>query len=496
MLSCRVNQVSTPYFSGFNLGTVFALGLILGMAALVCSPLWVLIALVGGGMTLATLKRPEFLPLAFLVLTSTVIRVGQAPSFSIGFGTVYLTDVVFLFSLGYITAHLMRNPNFKIVRTPLDWPLLVFWGASLISTVIAIKGLSLPWKDSLNEIRVATGYLIFFAVTNLVRNKRQLALLIRGFLFLATIVALAMIAQYLFGRSWVILAGRVEDVVVEGQGEVLARGARIIPPGQSIIMVAFTAVFASSVLDKASVIRFVQCALLALALIMTFFRASWVVIGVTMVVILLLARGQERKRLFVPGLVAIALGSIVFTAIVHQPDSRAANLAHAAFERGFTLFVSGTYNSTTHSSLRWRDFEYSYALAHILANPFIGLGLGARYRPLTLRDHKNFDGRSFIHNGHIFVLLKSGVFGYLGLLWFILGVFVRGLRRWRGISEPYLRGIVLAFALTSMGVLIVSIVEPYLMILGWTPVIGIIAGINEIVLGQRSKERSAFRQVS
>jgi len=488
-------QLSTPYSSRLNLVTGFGTGLLLGVAALVFSPLRVLMALLSVGITLAIFKRPELLPLGFLVLTSTVITYSQAPTVSIGFGTLYLTDVVFLFTLGCITARLMRKPDFKIVRTPLDWPLLIFLGASLVSTLIAIIGSSLPWKQSLNEIRVVAGYLMFFAVTNLVRDKRQLALVIKGFLLLATIVALAMIVQYLVGRSWVFLAGRVEEAGLEGQGEVLAGVTRIIPPGQSIIMVAMTAVFATLVLERASVLRFFQCGLLALALVLTFFRASWVVIGVTILVIGLLAKGRERKRLILSGLVATVLGSIVLTAVLYQPESRGGSLIHAAFERGFTLFESGTFEKPN-SSLRWRDFEYSYALPQILSHPLMGLGLGAYYRPFTRRDHENFDGRSFIHNGHMFVLLKSGVFGYVALLWFMLCVLVRGLRYWRLISDPYLRGIVLAFALASMGVLIVSIVEPYLMTMWWTPVIGIIAGINEIVLGQRSKAQSTVRQMS
>src|SRR5689334_6897086 len=317
MLSLTVDRVSTPYFSGVNFVTVLGLGLVMGIAALVFSTLWVLLVLVVVGFILAILKRPELLPLIFLVLTSTVITYSQAP-ISIGFGTLYITDVVLLFSFGYITARSMMKSDFKIVRTPLDWPLLIFWGASLISTLIAILDSSLPWKQSLNEVRVAAGYLMFFAVTNLVRDKRQLTLLIKGFFLLATVVALAMIVQYLFGSSWVFLAGRIEDVGVEVQGEVLDTAARIIQTGQSMIMVALIALFATLVFESAGVLRFLQCGLLALAVVLTFFRASWVAIGVIMLIIGFVARGRERKRLIVLGLVATVLGSIILIAILYQ----------------------------------------------------------------------------------------------------------------------------------------------------------------------------------
>jgi O-antigen ligase len=209
----------------------------------------------------------------------------------------------------------------------------------------------------------------------------------------------------------------------------------------------------------------------------------------------LLARGQERKRLVLWGLVAIVMVAILSAVVLEQPESHEAKLLDAASQRFLTLFDSREFNDPS-SSLRWRDFEYSYALPHILSNPFVGLGLGANYRPLTSKDYEGFEGRAFIHNGHMYVLLKSGVFGYVGLMWFIVCVLVRGLRYWRKIPDPYMRAIVLAFTLVFLEVSIVSIVEPYVMDSGWTPVIGTIAGINEVIFWQLSKEASAIRQSS
>jgi O-antigen ligase len=463
----------------FSLVFYCGLGVLLGIVCLSFTPLWTFAALVGTGLVFCAHKRPEFLPLVYISLTSTIIIYGQAPTISIGFGTFYLTDVVLMLSLTFITVRLIKKPGSEIVRTPLDWPLLIFWGASLVSTLVAIISYSLPWKRSLHEVRVVSGYLIFFAVTNLVRDKRQVTLLFRGFLLLAIIAAMVTIVQYLLGQSLLIISGRIEDIDTEGQ--VLSGVTRVIPPGQSIIMVAFTAIFATMVFERASAVRFLQSGLLALALIVTFFRASWVVAGMTMLIIGLLSKGRQTKRLIVSGLVTTMVVAIILMAVLSQPGSSGANLSHAAFERLTSLFDSKTFENPN-SSLRWRDFEYRYALPHILSNPFVGLGLGARYRPWTERDHEKFDGRTFIHNGHLYVLLKSGIFGYLGLLWFMLCILVRGLKYWRLIPDPYMRSIVLAFALTSPAVLIVSIVEPYMMTVGWTPVIGIIAGINEIIL--------------
>jgi hypothetical protein len=465
-------------------------GLILGLAALRFSPLWVLAALIGVGVVLFGLWRPEILVLAYLVLTSSVFRVTRALSFSLGFATVYYTDVLLLLLFGLIAVRWLVERNFKLVRTPLDWPLLIFWCAALLSTLIAIIGSALPWQQSLGEVRVVTSYLLFFAVTNLVRDRRRLVLLVEGLLLLAAGVAVATAAQYLVGSSQSILAGRVAVLATEGQ--VLSDVTRVIPPGQSLMVVAFVAVFTLMVLERVRLIdlpRFLQLGLLGLGIMITFFRASWGAIALMLALLGFVANKQERQRFIGWVLVAALSVSMVIMVFMLQSESRGLKLAQAAFDRLSTLASSSTYEDPQ-SSLQWRMFEYSYALPHIWANPIIGLGLGARYRPLTSKDWAGFDGRPFVHNGHIYILLKTGIFGYLGLMVFLLGVLVRGLRYWRRIPDPYLRGIALAFALTSLAVLLVSILEPYVMTTGWTPVIGVTAGVNEVIFNRFSEDAS------
>lgn len=448
---------------------LICLGLLVGFGGLSISPLWTVAGLVVALSMIGLFKWPELLPLAFLVITSTVIRVDQAPSLSIGFGTLYITDILLLIAIAYIALSLITKPDFKLVRTPLDWPLVVFWVASLTSTIIAVAVSSLPWKQSLHETRVVTGYLLFFVVTNLIRNKKQLTHLINGLIYLATAVAIVTIVQHFLGHSPLVLTGRIEKF--DGV-------TRVILPGQSIIMIALTAVFATLVFDKATILRFCQCGLLVIAMAITFFRASWVVAVLSIMVIAFSARGREAQRLIVCGVAATAIGSVFLLVVLARPISPEARAAGAASQRLETLFENRTYQNP-YSSLRWRDFEYKYAFPRVLSHPLLGLGLGAYYRPLTSKDHKDFDGRAFIHNGHLYVLLKAGGIAYLALICFTILALVRGLRFWKLIEDSYMKGIVLAFALTFMEVIVVSIVEPYMMQMPWTPVIGIMAGINE-----------------
>jgi hypothetical protein len=366
----------------------------------------------------------------------------------------------------------------------------MFWSAAMISTIAAILASSLPWKQSLDETRVVTSYLMFFAVTNLIRDKRQIKLLIRGIIFLGLIVAMITIAQHFFAQSHVLTVGRIEDATVEGT-ERISDVARIVPPGLPMMMVGLAALFAAFVFEKGGTLRFFQLGSLAMGLIVTFYRSSWAATGLTVLITGLMAKRDERKRLVVFCLVTGLLAVVVIMASMSRPESHGAKLLEVAYKRLITLFNSRTYEDPN-SSLRWRDFEYKYALPHIISNPLIGIGLGAYYRPFTLGkdwgseemsdtdEEEPPDLRSWVHNGHVNILLKTGIFGYAGLMWFMINILARGFRYWRHMTDPYIRGVVLAITLTSQAILIICIVEPYFVEIAWTSVVGITAGINEV----------------
>lgn len=471
----------------FQIIAVICAGLMLGVALILLSPLWVIAGLAIPGLAFVVIKRPEIGLLCYLIITSTFINQSSLPRIPIGIGRLMLTDVILLSLFSLILIRTLVERDFKFIHTPLDVPLLAFVSIAILSTILAIFRSSLTINESLGELRIIVSYLTFFIVTNLVREDRQLQILLNGIFLLATIVATASIAQFILGNSVHILPGRIG--ILRTQGISYLGVLRIIPPGQSIMMVVLIAVFTILVMRRAHLIdslKFIQLGILGLAILLTFFRASWGVIALVMLLLSILASRHERRRLIMWVLAALISVTVILIPIMQLPDSRGARLAQAAFIRLGTLTNSTTYEDPN-SSLRWRDFEYSYVLPHILSKPSLGLGLGARYRPLTSRDFEDFDGRNFIHNGHVYIMLKIGVFGYLGLLIFLLGVVIRGLRNWRRIPNTYMSGIVLAFALTAIAVLIVSNVEPYVMTPSWTPLIGIIAGINEVILKNASQ---------
>jgi O-antigen ligase len=443
--------------------------------------------------TYATLKRPEIALVGILIATSSIVFEEQLPIVFLGGVSFHIPDILLLGLLGLIAVRWLVKPEFKIVRTPLDRPLLIFYGVTLLSTFIAIFQSSVDVVDARRAMRVLSYYLTFFVVTNLVRELRQLLSLLNGLFLLATIVAAAMIVQFFLGHTVQLLPGRVESLATQYEDV-----TRILPPGWSIILISFVAVFCILVLEKnkpRSLLKFLQCGLLGIALLFTFLRSYWAALIIVFFLLGYIFRRYDRRRLIRWGLVAIFSAAMILLVIFSDPGSRAARLVGASMDRLGTLGRSGTFQGED-SSLNWRKIENRYALSTIASHPLIGLGMGARYRPrdpkLDQRSPRGYavDLRGLIHNGHLKILLQSGLLGYLSLMWLSFVFLMRGFRYWRGIASDRMRGVVLGFTLAYLVVLIAAVANSTFMQWRWTPVIGIIMGINEVILMKFRQEKS------
>jgi O-antigen ligase len=432
--------------------------------------------------------------LGILIVTASIGFDERLPVLSVGV-TLQIPDILLLGLLGCVAIRWATVPDVRIVRTPLDLPLLVFYGVTLFSTLVAIVHSSLSPYDAIPRIRVFSYYLTFFVVTNLVRDRRQLNLLLNGIFVLATIVAAAMIAQYFLGDS-VQLVERSQPGSMVAQDS-FGASSRIAPPGLSIVMVTLVTSLCILVLDKVrpmALLRYGQCGLLAMAFLVTFLRSYWAGLIVVVLLMGVLVRGADRRRLIGWGLwglaVMIPAALVLSVVLVNVPDSRLVSMMEASWDRYSTLGRSGTFQGGD-DNVEFRKVEYSYAIPAIEANPVIGLGLGAAYRPLDPRlDGRDADGlhdlSRLIHNGHLMVLLQSGLLGYLSLVWLSFAFLVRGLSGWRNIRSARMRAVVLGFSLVYLALCIAAVGNSTFMQWSWTPVIGIMMGVNEVIFRKAS----------
>ena len=493
MLGPSIRQSFRPNGLLFQIIAGCGFGLILGIACLRFSVLLVFGILAAALFTYATLKRPEIALVGILIATSSIVFEEELPLVFLGGVSFHIPDILLLGLLGLIAVRWLVKPEFKIVRTPLDRPLLIFYGVTLLSTFIAIFQSSVDVVDARRAIRVLSYYLTFFVVTNLVREFRQLNFLINSLFLLATIVAAAMIMQFFLGHTVQLLPGYVSSLWTEGVG--YQDITRIVPPGLSIVLVSFGALLCILVLEKIGSLKwlkFLQCGLLGIAILFTFLRSYWATLIIVLILLGYVFRGYDRRSLVRWGLVALFSAAIILLAVFSDPGSRAARLVGASMDRLSTLGRSGTFQRED-TSLNWRKIENRYALSTIASHPLIGLGMAFKYRPRDPRIEVSKDSddfRGFIHNGHLWILLQSGLIGYLSLMWLSLAFLIRGFRYWRSVANDRMRGVVLGFTLVYLAVVIAALVNSTFMRWYWTPVIGIIMGINEVILRKVGQEAS------
>jgi O-antigen ligase len=441
------------------------------------------IVLVLIGLSIATIERPELGILGMLAVTSTIIYEKDLPLVPLPVMGLHLhvSDLIVVGLLGLVVLRWLTEGDFEIVGTPLNGPLLVFYVVALIATALSFVQATVI-DFAFREVWVVTYYLMFFVVTHLIRREDQLQLLLKGVNSLALIVAVVMIVQFALGQSVSILAGRVE--ALQTDYTVYEEITRIIPPGQSLVLVAFITTAVTLVVTAPEQIRLwdlFRWAILGIAVMFTFNRGYWAASAGAFFMLVFIVNGRERKRLLVGGFSVLAVILLVMLLVqTLSPDSRIANLLNAATARLATLTRRDTFEER---SVRYRTFEWEYALSQIEDHPVFGLGLGSKYRPLDTRlDSKQFDGRRYIHNGHFYVIVKTGLLGYLWLTALSVLFFALGLIHWRKIQDGRLRGTYLGFVLAYTAASIAAASSPVHMEWFWTPVIGVMMGINMVIL--------------
>ena len=329
-------------------------------------------------------------------------------------------------------------------------------------------------------------YLTFFLITNFIRQEKQLLDFINGFFLLGTIVALAMTVQFLIGSSIKILPGRVQDLSAEGTN--LVNILRIAPPGLSVILVSFFALICIAIIRRTSAAFFpfelFQICAMGLSILLTFLRSIWASVLLTFPFLFFQVRRKERQKMIQWGIAFLFILLIVLLAIYINPDSRVARLVSATADRFATLINRGTFQGQD-NSFEWRMLENKYAFASIKKHPLIGIGLGAKYRPYDWRltvYGDPYDYRIHIHNGYLWILLDMGITGFITFMWLSFIFLKRGFNHWHNSSTDKLKGVMLGFTLVFLAVLISSVANSTFIQVRWTPILGIIMGVNEVII--------------
>ncbi len=469
--------------TSFQIALAILLGLCLGLIALWIPATWVFILMMIVPVALISIRYPEFSLLAIIIILCTIIPEDQIPRINI-VKNFYVSDILVIFLAIFVFYKWLIDPGTKLIFTPLDLPLLLFVLWAIGTTIYHIIYGGVKEEIAISEMRIISYYLTFFLSTNLIRNSEALSRIVKGLLWIATIVALLMIIQFILGTNIRILPGRVEHLITDGT--VYSQITRLMDTtGEGLITVAFIVQTTLLFIQKIKFTHFVrlfQWAILGVGVILTFSRSHWILTLFSLFMLLFFIEAKIRWRILKWFLVLFFLSPIVLLPVLAAPDSAPAHLVNASIERFFSVTNFENYVSGGESTLRWRDFEYVYGIPQIIKHPVTGLGLGAKYRdPIYDVDAKEKGLLYYLHNSHLWIAIKTGLIGYLFFISFLFFAVWRGFRLYKDVDDLYFRGAVLGFTLAVFSAIWVGLIHAVFMSLFWTPLLGLIIGINESI---------------
>ena len=450
----------------------FVLAAILGLVAFELEPRFVELALAGIAGFLLLLCGAEFVMITLIVISSTLVDVQTLPRL-FGF---YLPELLALLLVALVLInHLSNRENF--VHTPLDLSLLLFVGATILSLLNAKYNLGTVSNLRNSVTRTMLIYLLFFAVTNLIKNRRQLMILVGSMLIMATIVAGFMVVQQAVGSAISIIPGRAGVASATVLGQEAVGTVRIVGlPGVAIVYMmllpALILYLTPEYMKGRKWLLFISVGLLPLAITFTFSRNLWLGAIGGGVVFVLLSRLQGRRFVFL--ILIVALGAVLLGTLLSAYFPRIETVAEGLTARFSSLFAGDelVYDSSTQGRLK----ENEYAIAKIKEYPFLGIGPMADYYDSM---YKN---TYYVHNAYLWILLDFGIVGFVPFVWFSIIYLLRGTLYWVESQEPILKGIVIGLTISYIAILISSIATPKLLELSSVPLIAMMLGINEVAM--------------
>jgi hypothetical protein len=479
----------------------------LGGASLLLSPFLVLMGIAGAVALVVVTRRPEFGLLAMVAVTGGLVDAEALPLVGIGPISLHLTDLLLLYMLGIIIVRALVDDGFRLVRTPLDLPMMAFYGALVLSAVLAIGRFSINANNVLRQLRPLTYYLAFFAVTNLIREKRQLDALVAGLMLIGVLASAALLAQILARQllGWEIELTQVREYTLTTAGTEYGGVIRTYMQADRLVYPMLLVAISSLILElgrqpgrptasragagktnRAPVLwRVAQTALLAAGIFLSFQRNYWITMLLMVGLLFLLVGWEARLR----ALKWVAVVVIVVLALTSIPGTGFNNYVIAAEDRLFRGMQADTLAED--KSTQMRVLETQYALETVSERPLFGIGMGNTYRPWMPDDayfrpeDPRLGLRWYMHNAYLWVWVMAGAVGLVPFL-LLYGLFVwRGLRHWRymegNVAGSGRRAVVLGLTLAILGQMIGNIVAPNFLQAGSLVIFAIILGTNEVI---------------
>ncbi len=427
-------------------------GLLTGLLLLALGPTLTAAILLGLVAVFVLFKVPEFAILLLLLLTSGLLPAQYNPPINLFVGHFQLSDLVLITLLVVTVLRLVAERKFKLRPTPLYLPLLLFCLAIAGGIITAVVTQGIPFSHTTYEARILLHYAVFFAVLNLIRTPQQIHWLVYGIFAIGILVGTLIVLQVMLGFSVPVLMPSYFK-----SGELM----RAYHPGYISVMMTILAALCLVALPQArkqTVLWWAVLILLGLSLLVSLGRNVVVSLLFALSILILLLHASQRTH-FLSNLLALTLVAVAIFSLIQivAPTASVLDYPKALFER-FTYLTTKDPLSPE-ETLLWRVNETRYALEHLLRHPVLGIGLETEYRPPFF---KGDTLRGFIHNGYLWLWLKTGLGGLLAFLWFFSAFLTRRLLYWKTIRDDFLRPVSLGFTLVIVAMLLSNFIAPLL----------------------------------
>lgn len=392
-------------------------------------------------------------------------------------------NILVIFSLMFWFLKMTAQEKVKIIRTPLNLPVLAF---------MTICAFSLLWSDSpmvsLLELPLfLAGPILYFIIVNNIHNDHQINRLLTSLLIISSLLGIYGIFQYqgIDFSFWKANIGRQQVFGLFGNVNYFAEYLIVpLPLAISLFFVARNRTH--------KILLLLGILTMGGSLLLTFTRGSYLAIGISstfMFFLYLVSRGKgfikEHKKIFIFILVLIIL--ITFLFALPNPLNKSGTVISKIKGRiSITQF-------TKDLSLKRREATWKFTILMIKDHPLLGSGIGTyKYNSLAYQA-KFFDqenNRSLYpygvtdkaHNEYLQLGAGLGVLGLGIFFWLIITYFKYGIKLLKRLKDKYNQGIIIGLMGGIVAVLIDGIFGfplhlPATLVLFWL-FIGLIVSLN------------------
>lgn len=290
--------------------------------------------------------------------------------------------------------------------TSLDLFVLTFLMMALALMILVSPRMSI----AVSGYRAACQYLLwFFVVTRLIRNDGDFTRLYRCMLFLAAVIALHGVYQY------IVAAPIPEHWTDQAEQSVRTRVYSIF--GSPNIMACFMVMFAPMAAGsayasegwKGKLLGWGLVLLLGVSCLFTMSRGGWVAMAVAIVIFALLVDRRLLGLLIVAGIASLTLPFVASRIGYLFTDDFAQASAHGGRESRWALGM---------------DYLYRFG------NPAVGMGFGVFGGAVAMQNqiHKSYLSYFYMDNYYMKTLVETGYVGLTTYLLMLVGLLGNGLR--------------------------------------------------------------------